>query len=59
MRFEFRVLDDNGDEIASDWTTIEPDWITEFGGCETVEIHVASALRYVRKTVREDELEDA
>lgn len=53
MRFEFRILDDDGEEIVSDYATISPEQIDQFGGCETVDMHTASALRFVRRKQRE------
>jgi len=48
LRFEFRIL--SGDEIiAEDFTTFSPENINEFGGCETVDVHIASALRAGRR----------
>lgn len=48
LRFEFRIL--SGDEvIAEDYTTFAPENIDQFGGCEMVDIHVASALRAVKR----------
>jgi hypothetical protein len=49
LRFEFRVLNENGECIVSDFTTIDPTWIGEFGDCEPVDIHTGSALRAVRR----------
>jgi len=54
LRFEFRVLDLDGEEVACDWTTMLPGDIDEFGGCETVDIHVASALRYLRRKAEKE-----
>ena len=49
LRFEFRITNADGEEIASDWTTIAPGAVDQWGGCETVDMHVASTLRFVRK----------
>ena len=49
MRFELRILNDDSEEIATDYTTFDPAQIDEFGGCEMVDIHVAAALRGVRR----------
>jgi hypothetical protein len=54
LRFEFRVMDEDGEEIASDWTTMQPGDIDQFGGCETVDIHVASALRFLRRKAQKE-----
>lgn len=52
LKFEFRILDESGDEIASDFTTFGAQQIDEFGGCEAVDIHTGSALRFVRRLVK-------
>lgn len=51
LKFEFRIIDESTDDvIASDWTFIsDPTFIDQDGGCETVDIHVASALRAVKR----------
>lgn len=49
MRFEFRILDDDGDKIVSDFTTFDPKNIGEFGDCEAVDMHTGAALRYLRR----------
>lgn len=49
LKFEFQITDENGDVIASDFTTFEAQQIDEFGGCETVDIHTASTLRFIRR----------
>lgn len=49
LRFEFRVVDDNGETVVTDYTTITTDMIDQFGGCETVDHHVASTLRFLRR----------
>lgn len=50
LRFEFRVLNEDGEVIVSDYTTI-PDAadIDQFGGCSQVDIHVAAGMRAVRR----------
>lgn len=53
LKFEFRIIDEStGDTIASDWTTIDPRSIDCDGGCETVDIHVASALRAAKREMK-------
>ncbi len=53
LKFEFRITDESGAEIASDFTTFEARQIDEYGACETVDIHTGSALRYVRRQARQ------
>ena len=48
LRFEFRVVDTETDEtVISDSTSIFS--IDEFGGSESVDVHVGAALRNVRR----------
>lgn len=49
MKFEFRILDDNGDELASGFATFDPKWIGEFGDCEAIDMQTASTLRFIRR----------
>ena len=45
-RFSFEITDDEtGECIQTDWTLFFPENVDPFGGCETVDIHVGSALR--------------
>lgn len=58
LRFEFRVLDEGGEVIASDWTTIgDATHIDNYGGCETVDIHVGATLRAVKREALRHEAE--
>ena len=58
LRFEFRIVDGDGDTLVEDWTPVCT--IDEFGGCEMVELHVSSALRAVRRDMnRRDAMEPA
>lgn len=58
LRFELRVIDtDTGETVVSDYTHITP--INVFGASESVDIHVASALRCVRKDIERSLLETA
>ena len=53
-QFKFEVVDPaTGDVLISDYCTMTR--IDEFGGCEIVDIHVASALRALRKIAHEKE----
>lgn len=56
LRFEFRVLNEDDEELASDYTTFTPGSIDSFGGCEIVDMHVSSALRFVSKIARRKEI---
>lgn len=49
LRFEFRVLTEDGECVVSDFTTFDPQRVDQFGACETVDIHTGSALRAVRR----------
>jgi hypothetical protein len=43
-RFKFQIVDETtGEVVHSDWTYFTT--IDEFGGCESVDIHVAAMLR--------------
>ena len=57
-RFEFRVTDaETGDVVITDWATFFAYNIGQFGECESVDIHVASALRKVNRFIATKELE--
>lgn len=58
LRFEFRVLNEGGDCIATDWTTFSPQDIDINGSVETVEIHTGSTLRYLRRKHLAGKLEE-
>lgn len=49
LRFELRVVDtETGETVVSDYTSnLTP--IDQFGNCESVDIHVGAALRFVRR----------
>jgi hypothetical protein len=49
LRFEFRVLTEDGETVVSDYATISADRIDQFGGCEVVDHAVASGMRAVRR----------
>jgi hypothetical protein len=49
LRFEFRVLNDEGEVIVSDWTTFTPYAIDVNGAVATVDMHTGAALRFVRR----------
>lgn len=52
FRFKFEIQDETTDEvITSDWTLFDTVSIGDYGECETIDIHVASALRYLRRAV--------
>lgn len=48
LRFEFRVMTEEGECVVSDFTTFDPKYICTFGSCETVDVHTGAALRAVR-----------
>lgn len=55
-KFKFRIVNTETDEVfMTDWTTFDADRVDEFGGCETVDIHVASALRKLRRVHEQQE----
>lgn len=54
LRFKFSITDADGNEIVSDYTYLTN--IDEFGGCESVDIHVASALRFLRRELLRKQL---
>lgn len=50
FKFKFEIQDEATDEIVtSDWTLFDTVSIDDYGACETIDIHVASALRYLRR----------
>lgn len=50
FKFEFKIRDAETDEIiTSDWALFDLYNIDEFGGVETVDKHVGSAMRYLRR----------
>lgn len=49
LRFEFRVLNEDGETVVSDYATISAEKIDQFGGCEVADHAVASAMRAVRR----------
>lgn len=52
-RFKFALVDEaTGEVISSDFCALTS--IDQFGGCESVDMHVASMLRAFERTVREE-----
>ena len=49
LRFEFRVLKEDGEVIVSDWTSFTPDAIDINGAVAVVDTHTGAALRFVRR----------
>ncbi|MDE2096832.1 MAG: hypothetical protein KGL39_06255 [Patescibacteria group bacterium] len=47
LTFHFEIKNSEGEVIASDWCNVGR--IDEYGGSEMVDMHVASALRAVRR----------
>lgn len=51
-RFKCEIVDDETDEVViADYCTLLGT-IDQFGGCETVDMHVASMLRAFQRTAR-------
>lgn len=61
LRFELRVVEADGDGeiLVSDYVTIDPSSIDQFGGCESVDHAVAAALRAVKRDLARREMEAA
>lgn len=57
LRFELRVMTEDGECIVSDFTTIDPARIDQFGGCEAVDHAAAKAMRCVRSDLIAGKLE--
>lgn len=60
LKFEFRIMLDDECLISDSTLILGADRIDQFGGCETVDTHVASALRAVKRDMakREAKLEE-
>lgn len=51
-RFKFAIVDETtGEVIGTDFCNLTS--IDQFGGCESVDMHVASTLRWFERTGRE------
>lgn len=52
-QFRFQIVDKtSGDVVESDWTYFTS--INEFGGCDSVDIHVSAMLRGFQRFAREN-----
>lgn len=52
-RFKFQIIDETtGDVVEADYCALTT--IDEFGGCESVDIHVAAMLRAFNRSGRDE-----
>lgn len=58
LRFEFRVMTEDGECVVADYTHFTPDSIDQFGACEMVDMHTGSALRFVRRAAEKASIVD-
>ncbi len=49
LRFEFRILTEEGECIVSDWTIFDPAQIDNNGAVAQIDVLTGTALRFVRR----------